>query len=192
MKADLQGRKLEHGRPVLGLLVLYGVLLDRSGKQAPGESGICHPHSPGPLRPRAKEKCGFLVHFQRPFLPSSDSPEAVPSCCALNLQLRGNNARDRKVSPPESRGHLPLALQRLLVPRLQIEACPLLLTLMNLMVSWHAKAHGHLLCWQHAHIDGGVTCSDGGGVWIATKERFKNRPSECSQWCLLICNKTSW
>ena len=44
---------------------------------------------------------------------------------------------------------------------------------MNLMVSWHAKVHSHLLCWQHAHIDGGVTCSDGGGAWIATKEKFQ-------------------
>lgn len=130
-------------------------------------------HTALALRPLAKEKCGFLVHFQRPFLSSSDSPEVVPPCRALNLQLCGNHARDGKVSPPESRGHLPLALQGLLVPRLQIETDPLLLTLMNLMVSWHARAHGHLLCWQQAHIDGGVTCSDGGRVWRATTERFQ-------------------
>lgn len=48
------------------------------------------------------------------------------------------------------------------------------LTLMDLMVSWHAKVHGHLFRWRRAHIHGGVTCSDGGGAWIATKDRFQN------------------
>lgn len=55
------------------------------------------------------------------------------------------------------------ALQGLLVPHLQIETYPLLLTLMNLMVSWHAKVHSHLLCWPHAHVEGGVLRSDGVG-----------------------------
>lgn len=50
----------------------------------------------------------------------------------------------------------------LLVSHFQRETYLLLLTLMNLMVSWHAKVHSHLLCWQPAHIEGGVPCSGAG------------------------------
>lgn len=53
---------------------------------------------------------------------------------------------------------------------------PLLLTLMNLMVSWHVKVHSHLLCWQSAHIGGGMPRSDRLGHGENQREVLKVGP----------------
>lgn len=47
---------------------------------------------------------------------------------------------------------------------------------MNLMVSWHVKVHSHLLCWQPAHIEGRMPCSDRLGHGENQREVLKVGP----------------